>query len=211
MSNSVACPSCNGRVALPEGLTGMLLQCPRCRHAFQATVAPPPGAARPGGEAKIYGLSEADEAATVVPAEDSSRPSPAVYRWVRCSSCGELIPPQRPRCEFCGVARDGNFPTPRRDVEPHRAGVLQFLATASSVSGILSCALIVPLLLAIPLGLLVWGLATHDLAQMRHGLMDRTGLVATQAARKTAIVGLVMGLISGCCWLALVLWHFVTK
>jgi hypothetical protein len=189
----------------------MLVQCPRCQHAFQAAVAPPAGTPGHHGEAKIYGLAEADEPETVFPAADSSRPSPSAYRWVRCSSCGELIPPQRGHCEFCGEPRDGHFSPPRRDVEPHRAALLQFLATTSSISGILSCALIVPVLLAIPLGLLVWGLATHDLAQMSHGLKDRTGLMATQAARKTAIVGLVMGMISGGCWLTLVLWHFMTK
>jgi hypothetical protein len=163
------------------------------------------------GEAKVYGLADADQPATVVPAKDSSRPNPASYRWVRCRSCGELIPPQRTRCEFCGEARGGYFPPPRRDAEPHRAGMLQFLATTSSISGILSCALVVPLLLAIPLGLLVWGLATHDLVQMRHGLMDRTGLVATQNARKGAILGVIMGIISGAGWLMFVVWHALAR
>jgi hypothetical protein len=140
-----------------------------------------------------------------LPAVDPTRPRS--HAWDRCRSCGELIPPYLAACEYCGERRGRWFPPPRRDVEPHRAGILHLLATVSAISGAASCALLVPLLVAIPLGFVTWGLAVRDIARMRRGLMDRTGLARTRTARQTASVGAILGMttLGGC--LMLLLYH----
>jgi len=211
MMKRAACPSCSADFLLPDGLTGMLVQCPRCRCTFQAQ---PPSPPRPGGEkndAKVYGLAELDEPVSVLPAADPTRPDPASYRWDRCGSCDELIAPGQIRCEYCGELRGKRFPRPRRDVEPHRAGLLHLSATISAITGVVSCALVVPLLLSLPLGMATWAFAVHDLAQMRDGHMDRAGLLKTQSARDTALIGVVMSIVSGGGWLMLLLWHFAVR
>jgi hypothetical protein len=154
-------------------------------------------------------MPDDDEPADVVPAEDPRRPSARSYTWDRCNSCGELISPQRSRCEFCGVRRGKWAPPPRRDVDPHRAGLLSFFATVTAISGVLSCALVVPGFLAAPVGVVTWSLAQRDLNRMRDGQMDRTGLVKTRTARDTALVGVILALATAGGWLAILLLHYL--
>ena len=122
-----------------------------------------------------------------------------------------MIPPQLSRCEYCGEARGRWFPPPRRDVEPHRAGLLQWFATVSSIFGAASCALVVPLVVAIPLGIVTWSLAARDLARMRRGLMDRTGMARTRTARDTAALGVLLGSATACGWLAILLYRVLAN
>jgi hypothetical protein len=63
----------------------------------------------------------------------------------------------------------------RRDVEPHRAGLLGALAQAALLCGLLSCCFIFTAPVGLALGVTVWALAAHDLAGMRAGLVDPAG------------------------------------
>jgi tetratricopeptide (TPR) repeat protein len=41
MPETISCPGCRRRLLLPEGLAGRTIQCPSCRHLFQAEAPPP--------------------------------------------------------------------------------------------------------------------------------------------------------------------------
>jgi hypothetical protein len=99
----------------------------------------------------------------------------------------------------------------RRDREPHRSGLLLVLAVQAGVFGVLSVywlfvdygraqapgpgALLgilftfVLALFGMSLGLWVWVTAKRDLTRMRAGLMDPEGLRWAESARKWAVVG----------------------
>jgi hypothetical protein len=81
----------------------------------------------------------------------------------------------------------------RRDCEPHRGNWLRLLADLSVVCGVLSFVLVVPALVAMPLGTIVTVLAHRDLAKMRSGAMDPTGRPQVEGAARAAVVGAVLG------------------
>jgi hypothetical protein len=91
----------------------------------------------------------------------------------------------------------------RRDCTPHRSNLLILLGSVALVFGVLSCVLL-PALVAIPLGLACWVLVERDLARMRKGQMDPGGRRATEEAGALARAALLSGL--GLC----ALWAFLT-
>lgn len=70
----------------------------------------------------------------------------------------------------------------RRDCQPHRGALLQRLGLLSTWCARFSFILIVPALVALPVGLMVTVLARRDLARMDGGLMDPAGEDQTAAA-----------------------------
>src|SRR5690349_19276075 len=66
----------------------------------------------------------------------------------------------------------------RRDVEPHRGGVLEGLGVTS------------------PLGVAVWVLARRDLRKMDAGTMDQGGRRATAAGRDFGALGAALSLLA---------------
>jgi hypothetical protein len=98
----------------------------------------------------------------------------------------------------------GSSPIPagqvRRDCEPHRGPFLQLLGAASVILGLLSAALLLPILAGVPLSVAVWVMARRDQAKMHAGLMDPEGKEAVAVARKWAINGLAFCVLSACLW-----------
>jgi hypothetical protein len=118
--------------------------------------------------------------------------------------------------------RPGSF---RMDCEPHRAGLLRLVGTASIIVGFLSIALPFVLLMFglafsihLPFPLLVIGLALSvmtrhmarsDLAKMHKGLMDPGGEWQAIEALSAGLCGLVLNLLSVVGWGALFLGAFL--
>jgi hypothetical protein len=88
----------------------------------------------------------------------------------------------------------------RRDREPHRGPFLQLLGTCSLALGAAGLLLLLPALAAMPLGVAVCVMARRDRGKMPIGLMDPAGKEAVAAARRWAIDGLVLGILSVCVW-----------
>ena len=87
-------------------------------------------------------------------------------------------------------------PGGRRDAEPHRGGLLRALGLTSLVLGGLAPVLVVPALVAVPLGLTVWAVARRDLRQMAAGAMDPAGWDQTKAGRNCGALGAVLSLLA---------------
>lgn len=81
-------------------------------------------------------------------------------------------------------------PGPRRDLPPHRGDLLRVLGMVSALISMLTC-LVLPGLIALPLGLATWLMARHDLRLMESGQMDREGMPATLAARRRGVSAVV--------------------
>src|SRR5262245_15939497 len=80
----------------------------------------------------------------------------------------------------------------RRDLPPHRAELLKFLATASVVCGLLSFILLAPVLVGLPCGVVGWVLAGLDLRRMRAGDLDGSGERETRHAFERAGFGVAL-------------------
>jgi len=109
----------------------------------------------------------------------------------------------RPEAGTTGDAGDRAWERPgatRRDCLPHRAGLLLALADASLLLGALSPCLGFPALAAFACGAVAWGLACHDLGEMRARRMDPGGLAATRRARARARAGAALGLYGATLW-----------
>jgi hypothetical protein len=68
------------------------------------------------------------------------------------------------------------------------------------VGGLTLCAVGVPLVVVLPLGIATWMMASHDLRKMRTGEMDPEGRGPTEAARTSAIIGLVLSIVFAAGW-----------
>jgi hypothetical protein len=94
----------------------------------------------------------------------------------------DVMPWQRPGAE-------------RRDLEPDRGELLQWLGWAGLACGLATFCLLLPALAAFALGITVLVMARADLARMRAGLMDHAGEEQTRTARRNALCGLGLALV----------------
>jgi hypothetical protein len=94
----------------------------------------------------------------------------------------------------------------RRDCDPHRALLLSLLAVVSFSCGFFSVFLVVPALIAVPLGLAVRRMSEHDLHEMRWGRMDPEGRARTLLAQVWAGGGILFSLF---CWVPFAVWFLL--
>ena len=94
----------------------------------------------------------------------------------------------------------------RRDCEPHRGPLVKMLGLMSFGLGFVTVSLCVPALLCLPLAVVVFRMAEHDLRQMEAGTMDPAGVADTKAGRRYAVQGVVLCLVGGLMSCALVFW-----
>jgi hypothetical protein len=92
-------------------------------------------------------------------------------------------------------------PQLRRDLPPHRGHLLRVWSVVATVLSVLSMWFLVSAAFAVPLALLLWWAASHDLRKTRAGEMDPGGEGQAAAARTDALVCLVFPVI-GCLFLA---------
>jgi hypothetical protein len=93
----------------------------------------------------------------------------------------------------------------RRDCEPHRGMFLNSLVTISLFFLALSLCAGIGGVLSLILGIVVWKMASHDLAQMDQGMMDMRGEDATKIARDcakwTVILSILLTVFWGMFWI----------
>jgi hypothetical protein len=130
-----------------------------------------------------------------------------------CPGCGKQISWDVLVCPHCGEEFEADYDRQRwrvmgsrirRDWEPDRGKMILFLGQTSMVIGGLSfCMFGVGALVCVPLGIVVWIMATRDLARMKKGDMDPRGLRQTDDGRIGAVVGIILGLLFGGFFLAM--------
>jgi hypothetical protein len=89
----------------------------------------------------------------------------------------------------------GPHPRFRRDSLPHRGPLLSTLGNVTLACGAASLCFGFSAVVGIPLGIAVWIMAQSDLNQMRTGVKDVLGRQQTEAARTSAITGLILSLL----------------
>jgi hypothetical protein len=126
-----------------------------------------------------------------------------------CPACGRRVPWEAMRCLHCGVeletdpgyARLRRRMPVRRDCEPHRGPLLAGMGNVTLSAGALTlCVAGLPLLVAVPLGITTWVMASNDLAKMRTGEMEPEGRPQTESARTCAITGLILSVFFAAGW-----------
>jgi Na+/proline symporter len=106
-----------------------------------------------------------------------------------CPHCGEEFEPE-------DGPRPAQLDSLRRDYEPHRGSLILSLGNISMiVGGLALCSLGFGAVLSVPIGILAWVMANHDLERIRDGRMDPRGKARTQTGRTGAIAGILLGLI----------------
>lgn len=89
--------------------------------------------------------------------------------------------------EAPGYEEEDDRPRRRQPVAPHRGGLILTLGILSLV------------LCGIFTGIPAWIMGNNDLAQMRAGLMDRSGEGMTQAGRICGMISVILNLVGiGC-------------
>jgi hypothetical protein len=193
----LTCPVCGCSVQVADALLGRRVRCIGCRHAFLATVerhAPPPASSgrshdsvRPCGPARDEEDVSSDEGGPYCPGCGRR----IAWRDLCCPHCGEELEPE----DGARRAATNRF---RRDYEPHRGSLILSLGNISMIFGGLTlCTFGIGAILSVPLGILAWLMANHDLERMREGLMDPRGKLPTQGGRTAAVVGALLGLFFG--------------
>jgi hypothetical protein len=111
-----------------------------------------------------------------------------------CPDCGTLLPHDAGHCVHCGRELDDpdragpSFARylPRRDLEPHRGGLVLTL-------GVLSVVLLPIYPVSFLLGILAWIKGRKDLRKMQANVMDPTGMANTRGGYICGIVGTLAG------------------
>ncbi len=210
MPEFVACPACGCRVQMADSLIGRPVRCINCDHRFTAAspgevetrrveplppIEPPPVPNRGPPQRRPTGEPDEDHR----PPAGAGRPCcprcgrPVAWEAFRCGACGEQL-------EFGGGFRRSAAP-PRRDAEPHRGPLLSSLGTVTlAAGGVTLCQVGVPLLVALPLGVATWMMASNDLKKMRTGEMEPEGRGATEGARTSAVIGMVLSVFFAAGW-----------
>jgi hypothetical protein len=116
-------------------------------------------------------------------------------RRIPCPYCGEGISPDALRCRFCGEDLDDNRewdetnPLLRRDLLPHRGGLILTLGVIGLGAGLLCGPLGVPFAIA------AWVMGQADLPKMDAHILDPRGRRQTNAGRVCGIVGTFLGIV----------------
>jgi hypothetical protein len=201
MAEFVTCPACGCSVQVADTLLGRRVRCFGCKQPFVVAAdrsSPPlwrgetpasPGIDAPRSETPDAGEDEA--------ANGERRPL--------CPGCGRRITWGDLRCPFCDEELDPEDNVPRRrrdavlvrrDAAPHRGPLIVSLGNLSAiVGGLTLCTFGFGACFSIPVGILTWMMANHDLEHMRDGRMDPRGKTQTEVGRTSAIVGILLGLI----------------
>jgi hypothetical protein len=225
MERIIACPRCNGKLRVPEGLLGQPVRCAGCNETFTAAA---PGSQDPAetlptqhGPPPTPGLVGAVEIKLTIddeppapprqqprsdpePGERSDRAPPRLADehddLQTCPKCGKHLHRDSRRCYNCGARLRGrpdddddrepyHAGRQRRDVEPHRGGLVLAMGIASLV--LLPVCGVVGLALGIP----AWVMGQIDLRKINANQMDRDGYGLTQGGWICGIIGTALNVL----------------
>ncbi len=198
MPDIIACPSCAGKLRIPDDLQGRKVRCPACNHTFDAPAHPNSSAAafrapldltieepdssspaRSGSSLSLVGAVELTPSTDQPPTfpEKPSKPPPRLDRSDR-----DQLNLRRSR--------------PRPDAEPDRGAVVLALGIISLALVLIWCAS--PL--GAILGLTAWIMGRKDLRKMKNGQMDDQNRNMTQAGWICGILGTALNglMVLGC-------------
>jgi hypothetical protein len=162
MPEVLTCPGCQRKLQVPETLLGQDVQCPTCGASFRAQ-------ADLGFSAAPLAPVQLDQA----PAEEPAPPPP--QRTYRHPEDHDRVADVRRRR--------------RRDVEPHRGGVILGLGIASL------CVLVLGLagaVIGVVLGPIAWIMGNTDLAAIHAGRMDPDGESQTNTGRMLGMIATII-------------------
>jgi len=214
---------------VPDDLSNKDVKCPNCRNVFLAPItdlAPsgvePPVASSSAGQNEGFKPQESGPLTSDSKSSESESPAPpgALGRpeLEVCPFCGESIPREAFRCQHCGeVIEDEEDDRPwdrpgsafRRDLEPHRGGLILTLGIVSIVIGLPFSACcqgfgLVFAVAGIALGITAWVLGQRDLKKIDTQAMDPRGRATVQAGRICGIVGTSLSIVGAIIGIAIV-------
>ena len=201
----LTCPSCGCSVQTADALLGRRVRCSACKHCFLATaerIAPPQRRETPGSSSERL----RDPARRLAVPRDEEEDFDSGEGGPFCPGCGRRIGWRDLSCPFCGeeleaedearAARRQAIDRIRRDLEPHRGSLILSLGNVSMIVGGLSlCTFGLGAVVSVPVGILAWLMANHDLERMREGRLDPRGKARTETGRTGAIAGVILGVI----------------
>jgi hypothetical protein len=186
MPNIIDCPSCKGKLRVPEDLLSQPVQCPTCGMTFTASA---------GGNGASPESARQEEAT-----EPRSRSGPPAAEddWARGNRPARRLADEDDYDDRLSRRRLRN----RRYLPPHRGTLILVL-------GILA---VVPHGLHLIFGPIAWIMGNNDLKEMRAGRMDPEGESNTNIGRICGMIGTILGLIGlvvfllfFCLWLTIVI------
>jgi hypothetical protein len=170
---TLTCPTCGRSLTVSEDLIGKAIKCAACLAVFTAEE---PGRSARRGPDPDSRVAAADE--------DEDRPRR-----------------RRRRREY---DEDDDFEDrPRRDLVPHRGGMIFGFGLGGLICelvgffGILCAPFLFFALVGLVLGVVAWVMGTGDLRQMREHVMDPRGESQTRGGRTLGIIAVVLTIL-GC-------------
>jgi hypothetical protein len=206
MAVIVACPSCGDRLHIPQEFVGRMVRCASCSSTFEARETPSeqPPSSQPALEQHYSDRP--------LPGEPE-RPGDRFQECPEQRHPDRFVPGEPPREAPPLERRDDDYPPRddyegeedlrrryiRRDVLPHRGGLVLTLGIISIVAGTVGCVVCIWLSGVIGLGFGVTAvlMGRTDLRQMDAGTMDPDGRGLTKAGLICGIVGMVCGALAG--------------
>jgi len=178
MPVQVGCPTCGVKLDIPEHFLGKKVRCASCSNVFEATaeLAPPPQ-----GESHI---EESDDTLPLAPLDEDQ--APRRKRRRRPEYYGEIDDYDERYDRDEGRQRRYR----RRDLDPHRGGMVLTLGILSLVLPFVCGA--PGMLISMGLGPTAWILGSIDLGKMRNESMDPDGEGNTRAGQICGICGTIL-------------------
>jgi predicted Zn finger-like uncharacterized protein len=195
----VACPSCGDRLSVPDDFLGRTVRCGSCSSTFEAREAGPEPQPAPAAGAEER-FSDRPVGAEPGPGGERFREgAEPPYRGPAEDRRDDDYPPREdyPPRDYDDRDDDIRRRYIRRDVMPHRGGLVLTLGIISIVMGTIAapfCGL--SPLISIGLGVTAFIMGRGDLKKMDEGVLDPDGRGQTKGGFICGIVGMCCGILA---------------
>jgi LSD1 subclass zinc finger protein len=176
MPVEVACPTCGVKLSIPDGFVSKKVRCASCSAVFEATV---------DGLPAQRGQSP--------PAIPSTEPPRRTRDW----GDDDREPEDD---EHNDHDEDWEARRMRRDLAPHRGGLILGMGIGSLVFGALGVGCCLFSSIGIPLGVASWIMGQGDLRKIDAGTMDPDGRGSTKGGYICGIIGCALGIVGLICF-----------
>jgi len=186
MATVFSCPGCRVDFPVPDSLVGQQVRCPSCRKLYQSDsqgLTSPPPTEVPSTPTEAITQDELPASARVI--------SDPLGEFISCPICDEKISGHSLVCPLCQEPVDHRPRWQRRDVVPHRSGVILSLGIFSLI---MVLAAFCPVFsgVGVGLGAAAWMMGNNDLARILRGEMDPDGQMTTKSGRNCGIIGVIL-------------------